>query len=207
MDCSTPSFPVLHNLLEFAQTHVYWVNDAIQSTHLLLYPSPPALQFCSVQSLSHVWLFATPWTAAHQTSCPSPAPGACSNSCPLNQCFHPTISPSAVPLSTCLLSFPAPGSFLRSQFFASGGQSIGPSASASTLPINIQDWFPLVLTGWIFLKSKGLSKVFFKTTVQKHQFFGTQLFYGPSLTSIHDFWKNHSFDYMNFCWQSDISAF
>ena len=131
----------------------------------------------------------------------------CSSSCPLNQCCHPTISPSAVPFSTCILTFPAPGSFLRSQFFTSGGQSIGPSASASTLPMNIHIWFPLVLIGWIFLQSKRLSKVFFKTTVQKHQFFGTQLFYGPSLTSIHDFWKNHSFDYMNFCWQSDISAF
>ena len=150
---------------------------------------------------------ATPWTAAHQASCPSSAPGVCSSSCPLNQCCHPTISPSAVPFSTCILTFPAPGSFLRSQFFTSGGQSKPPSASASTLTMNIHIWFPLVLTGWIFLQSKRLSKVFFKTTVQKHQFFGTQLFYGPSLTSIHDFWKNHSFDYMNFCWQSDISAF
>ena len=86
--------PVLHNLLEFSQTHVYWVNDAIQPTHIFLFPSPPALQFCSVQSLSHVWLFATPWAAAHQASHPSLSPGVSSNSCPLSWWCHPTISSS-----------------------------------------------------------------------------------------------------------------
>ena len=105
--------------------------------------------------------------------CPSPIPGVYLNSCPLNQWCHPTISSSVVPFSSWLQSFPASGSFPMSQFFASGGQSIG--VSVSVLPVNIQDWFPLGLTGWISLQSKGLSRVFSNTTVQKHQFFGTQL--------------------------------
>ena len=106
--------------------------------------------------------------------CPSPPPRAYSNSCPLSQWFHPTISPSVIPFSSCLLSFPASESFQMSQFFESGGKSIGVSVSASVLPMN-QDWFPLGWTGWISLQSKGLSRVFSNTTVQKHQFFGTQL--------------------------------
>ena len=105
--------------------------------------------------------------------CPSPTPGDCSNSCPSSQWCHPTISSSVIPFSSCLQPFPASGSFPVSQFFVSGGQSI--RASASVLPKNIQDWFPLGLTGWISLQSKGLSRVFSNTTVQKHQFFGTQL--------------------------------
>ena len=107
--------------------------------------------------------------------CPSPTPGAYSNLCPLSQWCHPTISSSVGPFSSCLQSFPASGSFLMSQLFTSGGQSIGVSASASVLPMNIQDWFPLGLTGFISLQSKGLSRVFSNTTVQKHQLFGTQL--------------------------------
>ena len=107
-------------------------------------------------------------------SCPSPTPGVYSNSCPLSQ-VHPTISSSVVPFSSHLQSFPALGSFPMSQFFTSGSQSIGVSASTSVLPTNIQDWFPLGWTGWISLLSKGLSRVFSNTTVQKHQFFGTQL--------------------------------
>ena len=103
--------------------------------------------------------------------CPSPTPRACSNSCPLSQWYHSTISSSVVPFSSCLQSFPASGSFPMSQFFASGGQSIGISASPSVLPMNIQDWFPLWLTSWISLQSKGLSRVFSNTTVQKHQLF------------------------------------
>ena len=114
MDCSTPGFPVLHYLLEFAQTHVYWVGDAIQ-------PS------------------------------------------------------SIVPFSSRLQSFPALGSFPMSQLFASGGHRIGALVSASVLPMNIQGWFPLEWTGWISLQSKGLSKVFSNTIIQKHQFWGTQL--------------------------------
>ena len=118
MDCSISGFPVLHYILESAQTHVHWVSDAIQ-----------------------------------------------------------TISSSVIPFSSCLLSFPASGSFPMSQLFISGGQSIGASASASVLLKNIQGWFPLGLTGLSSLLSKGLSRVFSKTTVWNHQFFGTQ----PSL--------------------------
>ena len=107
--------------------------------------------------------------------CPSPTPGACSNSCPLSQWCHPTISSSVIPFPSCLQSCPESGSFLMSQLFASGGQSIGASASASVLPMNIQEWFLLGWTGWISLQSKGLSRVFSNTTVQKHQFSGAQL--------------------------------
>ena len=98
-----------------------------------------------------------------------------SNSCPLSCWCHPTISSSIVPFSSCLQSFPASGCFPMSWLFTTGGQSIGASASASVLPMNIQDWFPLGLTGWISLQSKGLSRVFSNTTAQKHQFFGAQL--------------------------------
>ena len=107
--------------------------------------------------------------------CPSPTPRAYSNSCPSSQWCHPTISSSVVPFSSCLQSFPASGSFPTSQFFTSGGQSIGVSVSASVLPMNIQDWFPLWLIGLTSLQSRALSRVFSNTTVQKHQFFGTQL--------------------------------
>ena len=109
--------------------------------------------------------------------CPSPTPGACSNSCPLSQWCHPTISSSVVPFSSHLQSVLASGSLPMSQFFESSGQSIGASASASVLPMNIQDWFPLGWTGWISLQSKGLSRVCSNTIVQKHRFFSAQ----PSL--------------------------
>ena len=104
--------------------------------------------------------------------CPSSTPGVHPNPCPLSQWYHPTISSSVVPFSSCPQSFPASGSFQMSQLFTSGGQSIGVSASASVLTMNIQDWSPLGWTGWISLHSKGLSRVFSNTTVQKHQFFG-----------------------------------
>ena len=107
--------------------------------------------------------------------CPSPTPGVYPNSCPLSWWCHPTISSSVIPFSSHLQSFPASGSFQMSQFFASGGQNIGVSASGSVLPMNIQDWSPLGWTGWISLQSTGLSRVFSNTTVQKHQFFSTQL--------------------------------
>ena len=106
--------------------------------------------------------------------CPSPTPGVYSNSCPLSWWCHPTISSSVIPFSYCLQSFPTSGSFPMSQFFASGGQSIVVSASASVFPMKIQEWFPLGWTGWISLQSKRLSRVFSNTTVQKHRFFGTQ---------------------------------
>ena len=111
-----------------------------------LHTAPPS----SIQFSSWVMsLFVTPWTAACRLPCPSPTPRACSNSCPSSQWCHPTN-----PFSSCLQSFPASGSFPRSQFFASGGQSIGASASAAVLPLNIQDWFPLGWTGWISLQSR-----------------------------------------------------
>ena len=112
--------------------------------------------------------------------CPSLSLRACSNSCPLSWWCHPTISSSVVPFSSCLLSFPASGSFPMSRLFMSGSQSIGASASAAVLPVNIQDWFPLGLTGCISLQSKGLSRVFSRTTVRKHQFLGVQ----------HSLWSN-----------------
>ena len=108
-------------------------------------------------------------------SCPSPNPGACSNSCSLSQWCHPTISSSVVPFPSCPQSFPASGSFQMSQLFASVGQSIGVSASTSVLPMNTQDWSPLGWTDWISLQSKGLSRVFSNNTVQKHQFSYSQL--------------------------------
>ena len=193
-----------------------------------------AIVYVVVLSLSHIWLFATPWTAACQAplsspvsqrflkfmsiellmlsnhlilchpisflhillsscsvmsdslqphglqhtrlACPSPSPGACSNSCPLSQWCPPAISSSVIPFS-CLQTSPASGSFLMSQLFTSGSQSIG--ASPSILSMNIQGWFPLGWTGLISLQSKGFSRVFSNTTVQKHQFFGAQ----PSLWS------------------------
>ena len=107
--------------------------------------------------------------------CPSSTPRVYSNSCPLSQWCHPTNPSSVISFSSCLQSFPASGSFQMSQLFASGGKSIGISASTSVLPMNIQDWFPLGWTGWISLQFKGLSRVFSNTTVQKHQFFCAQL--------------------------------
>ena len=127
-----------------------------------------------VQSHSSVYLW--PYGLQHtRLPCPLPPPGACSNSSPLSQWCHPTISSSVIPLSSCPQSFPASGSLLMSQFFTSDGQNIGDSASASLLPMNIQDWFPLGLTSLISSQSKGLSRVFSYNTVQKHQLFGAQL--------------------------------
>ena len=202
-----------------------------------------SVQFSSVQALSRVWLFATPWITARQASlsitnsrsslrlmsiesvmpsshlilghpllllppippsintissiqfshsvvsdslrpcglqharpsCPSPIPGVYSDSCLLSWWCHPTISSSVIPFSSRLLSFPASGSFQMSQFFASGGQSIGVSVSTSVLPKDIQDWFPLGWTGWTSLQSNRLSRIFSNTIAQKHQFFGAQL--------------------------------
>ena len=132
----------------------------------------PSVQFsCSVMSNS-LWPH---WQQNSRLLCLSPTPRFYSNSCQLSWWYHPTISPSVVPFSPCLQSFPASGSFPMSRFFTSDGQSIGVSASASVLPMNIQDYFPLGWTGVISLQSKGLSRVFSNTTVQKHQFFGAQL--------------------------------
>ena len=117
-----------------------------------------------------------PYVLQHiRAPCPSPTLGVYSNSCPLSWWYHPIISSSVVPFCSCLLSFPASGSFPMNQFFTSGGQSIEASASASVLLMNIQDWFPLGCTSWNSLQSIGLWRIFSNTTVQKHQFFGAQL--------------------------------
>ena len=132
------------------------------------------LQFSSVQLLGRVRL----WTHESQYTrppCPSPTPGVYSNSCPSSWWCHPAISSSVVPFSSCPQSLPGSGSFPMSQLFAWGGQSIGVSASASVFPMNTEDWSPWGWTGWISLQSKGLSRVFSNTIVQKHQFFGAQL--------------------------------
>ena len=131
-------------------------------------------QFSSVQSVvSH---YSRPHEPHHaRPPCPTPTPRVHSNSCPLSQWCHPTISSFIVPFSSCPPFFPASRSFQMNQLFTSGGQSIRVSASASVLPMNIQDWSPLGWPGWISLQSKGPSRVFSNTTIQKHQFFGTQL--------------------------------
>ena len=162
-------------------------------------------EFSSIQFLSHVWLLVTPWIATRQASLsitnshgllklmsikwvmPSNHLILCCPLLPLPSIFHNN--------SSCLQSFSASGSFLRSQFFTSGGQNIG--ASASILPINIQDWFPLGLTGLISLLSKGLPRVFYSTTVKSINSFMLSFLYGPILKSKHDYWKNHRFEYMD----------
>ena len=140
------------------------------------------ISFCAI--LSYVFLFSCSVVSDSlrlhglqhaRLPCPSPSPRACSNSCTLSQWGHPTISSSVVPFCSCLQSFPASGSFPMSWLFASDCQSIGASASASVLPMSIQNWFPLGLTSLVFLQSKGLPRVFSNITVQKHQFFGIQL--------------------------------
>ena len=149
----------------------------------------PSVQFsCSVVSDS-----LGPHELQHsRPPCPSPTPGVYANSCPSRWWCHPTVSSSVVPFSACPQSLPASGSFPMSQVFAWGGQSTGVSASTSVLPMNTQEWSPLGWTGWNSLQSKGLSRVFSNTTVEKHQFFWLSFLYSPTLTSIHDHRKNHS---------------
>ena len=144
----------------------------------------------SVSQFSHSVMSDSLWPHGLQQArlpCPSPIPGVCSNSCPLSLWCHPTISSSVIPFSSYLQSFPVSGSFSMNELFASGCQNIGASASASVLPMNIQDWYSLGLTGLISLQSKGLSRVFSNTTVQKDQCFGVQHFLW-SYSHIH--WKN-----------------
>ena len=152
--------------LEFCIQWVYLFSPLLFSVQF------SSVQFCCSVVSDSLW----PHETQHaRPPCPSPPPGVHSDSCPSSQWCHPAISSSVVPFSSCLQSFPALGSFLMSQFFASGGQNTGVSASASVLPRNIQDWFPLGWTSWISLQSKGLSRVFSHTTVQNHQFFSAQL--------------------------------
>ena len=149
-------------------SQMWW---GIGMTFIQLSPNP-TVQFSHSVVSSSLW----PHESQHaRPPCPSPTPGVYPNGCPSSWWWHPTISSSVVPFSSCPQSFPASGSFPMSQLFTWGGQSIGVSASASVLPINTQDWAPLGWTGWISLQSKGLSRVFSNTTVQKHQFFSAQL--------------------------------
>ena len=144
-----------------------------------MYASYTVLYIAVVQLLSRMQLSTLHGLKHARLPCPLLSPRVCSNSCPLSQWCHPTISSSVAHFSSCPQPFSASGSFLRSRLIASSGQSIGASVSASILPMNIQGWFPLGLTGLIPLLSEGLSRVFSSTPVQKHQFFGTQ----PSLWS------------------------
>ena len=173
---STYAFVVFHrkggnfskSLLSLPQALTYYFSQ-ITSSRLVSY-----IFWCVCVQFSHSVMSDSLWPRRlhhARPPRPSPTPGTCSNSCPSSWWCHPTNSSSVIPFS-CLQSFPASGSFPMSQFFASGGQSIGVSASASVLPMNIRDWFPLVLTVLISLQSKGLSRVFSNTTVQKCQFFG-----------------------------------
>ena len=162
--------------------HVHWLNDAIQICNPLLSPSPPQFSnsvmsnFLQTHVLRHARL-----------PCPSPTPKACSNSCPLSQWCHPTISSPVVSLSSWLQSSSIMV-FSDESVFCMRWPKFRVSALASVFPMNIQDLFPLGLTGWISLQSKGLSRIFSNTTVQKHQFLLLSFLYNPPFTSIHEYW-------------------
>ena len=161
-----------------------------------LYITQSTSQFSSVHFSSLV-MSDSLWPRGLQDTrlpCPSPIPRACSNSCPSSQWCHPIILSSDIPFSSCLQSFPASGSFPRSQFFASDSQSIGASASALVLPMNIQDWFPVRLTGLISLQSRDSQESSPTPQFKSINSLALSLLYGPALTSIHDYWKNHSYD-------------
>ena len=175
MNIEKETYTYVPNTHTHTHTHIYILRTLLLP-YLLLFLTEyvwPTAQFSSVtQSCLTLRTHGLQHT---RPPCPSPTPGVYSNSYPLSRWCHPTISSSVIPFSSLLQSFPASGSFQMHQFFALGGQRIGVSASISVLSVNIQDWFPLGWTGWISLQSKGLSRVLFNTTVQKHQFFGAQL--------------------------------
>ena len=160
-----------------------------------------------VQSLSHVQVFATPWTAAHQSSLSFTISRSLLKLKSVELVMQPTIPSSVVPFSSCLQYFQASGFLLMSQLFASDGQSIGASTSASVLPMNIQDWFRLGWTGWISLQSKGLSRVFSNTTVQKTSIFWCSAFFWSHSHIYTWSLEKHSLDYTDLCWQGNVSAF
>ena len=171
---------------------VDWTSQRLKCgiLHLLIFSAGKS-QF------SHSVMFdsANPRTLQHaRLPCSSPTPQACSNSCSSSQWCHQTISSSVIPFSSRLQSFPASVSFLKSQFFISGGQSIGVSASVSVLPMNIQDLFPLGWTGWISLLSRDSQESSPTPQFKNINSLVLSFLYGPALTSIHDYWKNHSFD-------------
>ena len=167
----------------------------------------------AIQSITQSCLALRPHRMQHtRLSCLSLSPGVCSNSCPSNWWCHPTVSVSVSPFSSSYQSFPASGSFPVSWLFTSGGQSNKTSVSASVLPMTIQGWFPLGWTGLIFLHSKGHSKVLitvWNTTSQFESISSSvfSLLYGATLTSVHNYWKNHSFDFTDLYRQSNVSAF
>ena len=174
--------------------------------HIIITQNPQLSEwslFSSVQSLSCIWLFVTPWAAAHQASWPSPTPGVYSNSCPLSQWCHPNISSSVVPFFSCLQSFPASESFQMSQLFASDSQSIEVSASASVLPMNTQNWSPLGWTGWISYCPRDSQESSPTPQFKNINPLALIFLYSPILTSIHNYWENHSLDKMDLCWQSN----
>ena len=177
------------------------IESVMPSNHLILcrplllltsiFPNISSVQFsCSVVSNS-LW----PYESQHaRPPCPSPTPGVYTNPCPSSRWCHPAISSSVIPFFSCPQSFPALGSFPMSQLVAWGGQSIGVSASTSVLPMNTQDWSPLGWTGWIFLQSKGLSRVFTAPQFKSISSSVLSFLYSPTLTYIRDYWKNQSFD-------------
>ena len=176
------------------------------TVHLILFP---ALAYISSVQFSHsvVSNSLRPHESQHaRPRCPSPNPRVHSDSCPLSRWCHPAISSSVLPFSSCPQSLPASGSFPMSQLFAWGGQSIGVSALASVLPMNTQDWSPLGWTGWNSLQSKGLSRGFSKTTIKSISSSALSFLYSPTLTFTHGHWKNHSFQWMDLCWQGNVSA-
>ena len=201
MDCSTPGLPVHHQLPEFTQTHVHRVGDAIQPSHPLSSPSPPVFNLShhqkkrkKVKSFSCVWLFVTPWTVAYQaplsmefsrqeywSGLPFPSPGDLPN---------PGIEPGSPALQADTLPSEPPGN----QFFESGGQSIGVSASTSVLPMNIQDWSPLDSLVASPCCPRGSQESFPTPQFKSINSLVLRFLYSPTLTSIHDHWKNHILD-------------
>ena len=179
---------VFYNNNNKHHTHTYIY---IRDTNIYKYIMWPLVQFSRSVVSDSLW----PHEPQHaRPPCPSPTPGVYSNSRPLSRWYHPIMSSSVIPFSSCPQSFPASGSFLMSQLFSSGGQSIGVSVSASGLPMNTQDWFPLGWTGQISLQSKGLSRVFSNTTVQRRQFFSTQLALWSNSHICIWLLESHSFD-------------
>ena len=174
--------------------------------HQKLFSVCQSSSFVVIQSLGPLWLSVTPWTAAHQASLSFTISQSLlklmsielvMSSSHLILC-HPLLLPPSI--------FPSMGSFSMSQSFALGGQSIGASASASVLPMNTHDWSPLGWTGWISLQSKGLSRVFSTPQFKSINSLAVSLLYGPALTSIHDYWKNHNFDNSDLCQPTNVSA-
>ena len=180
------------NSESFTSSFPIWI-PFIASSSLIAVAS---VQFNSVQSSRSVVSdsLQTHGPRHAKLPCPSRTPGACSNSCPSSWWCHPTISSSVIPFSSHLQSFPASGSFPTSQFFASGGQSIGVSASASVLPMNIQDWFPLGWTGWTPCSPRDSQESSPTPQFKSINSSVLSFLYSPTLISIHDHWKNHSLD-------------